>query len=261
MRRLVAADPRLIHHYTLEGASMRERLRDRRRGLDLTEAVMRDGRGAGGAPASLVGFDGTTRGVALHRARRDGNSQGAALQSETSFLPPPELTVELLAKLDPDGLGEGAVAAAVATRGSQKQCGFLLAAVDHGRPAHLLDGDAPWLIAADDFTLAPGDWHYLAATFRVRDGRTLVNCYAANLSRGEASLAHLVRDRWVPGAPAASRLGIGKAFDADLAHAYPWPGELDEVAVYDAVLGPADLEGHLRAVVEGRQDNQNGGRH
>ena len=47
------------------------------------------------------------------------------------------------------------------------------------------------------------------------------------------------------GVPAASRLGIGKAFDWSVAHAYPWTGALDEVAVYDAVLDRDTLESHL----------------
>jgi hypothetical protein len=42
-----------------------------------------------------------------------------------------------------------------------------------------------------------------------------------------------------------SRLGIGKGFDGTGAHAYPWSGELDEVAVYDAVLGIEQIQKHV----------------
>ena len=98
------------------------------------------------------------------------------------------------------------------------------------------------------FALTAGDWYYVASTFRVVSGKTLVNTYVANLSRGERTLSQVVRDQSVPGVPAASRLGVGKAFDADTAHAYPWPGRLDEIAIYDTVLSPTTLAVHLQAL-------------
>jgi hypothetical protein len=59
----------------------------------------------------------------------------------------------------------------------------------------------------------------------------------------------VVRDQVVPGTPSASRLGIGKAFDWSTAHAYPWPGALDEVALYNVVLDSETLGRHLAALV------------
>jgi hypothetical protein len=258
LRRIVASQPRLIHHYPFEGASPEDRLRDRRGNLDLTEAVMRDGAGASAIAWDARGFDATTRAVRLGRARISGNARGVGLQSDAVFLPPAEMTVELLLRLDDSGdLADGAIRAALATRQSRRACGFFVMALDHGQLGHLLDGQAPWVLGEPDaasmpgvehFALIPGDWYYVAATFRAGAGQTLVNSYAANLSRGDRLLARVVRDCMAPGVPAAGRLGIGKGFDDDLAHAYPWSGELDEVAIYDAVLDAATLQRHLDAV-------------
>ncbi len=258
LRRIVSNEPRLIHLYPFEGTAPPDRLRDRRGNLDLTEAVMRDGAGDRAIVWAVRGFDATSRAVRLGRARIAGNTRGVGLQSDAVFAPPAEMTVELLLRLDESGdLADGAIRAALATRASRRDCGFLVMALDHGQLGHLLDGQSPWVLGEPDaasipseehFALVPGDWYYVAATFRAGAGQTLVRSYAANLSRGDRALALVVRDRAAPGMPAAGRLGIGKGFADDLAHAYPWSGELDEVAIYDAVLDAATLQRHLDAV-------------
>jgi hypothetical protein len=158
------------------------------------------------------------------------------------------MTVELLLRFS-GSHGEGKIHGAVATRESDRRCGFLVAAVDQGHLTHLLDGDSPWIEGDEDFRFLPGEWYYLASTFRVEAGQTRINSYLANLSRGERKLTWTVKDRTASGVAPVSRLGIGKAFDAELAHAYPWAGDLDEVAIYDAVLTPATLQEHLRVIV------------
>jgi hypothetical protein len=138
------------------------------------------------------------------------------------------------------------IAAAVATRDGQHECGFLVAAVDDGRLAHLLDAKSGWI--ESDFKFVPGHWHYVASTFRAESVHAVVNTFVADLDSTDRTLRWVVRDRSVRGVPPASRLGIGKGFDGELAHAYPWPGSLDEVAIYDADLGRATLEAHLNAL-------------
>jgi hypothetical protein len=258
LRRIVKSQPRLIHHYPFEGVLPQDRLRDRCGNLDLTEVVMRDGAGGSAIEWDVRGFDATTRAVRLGRARVSGNTRGVGLQSDAVFLPPAEMTVELLLRLEDSGdLAGGAIRAALAMRQSRRECGFLVMALDHGQLAHLLDGLSPWVLGEPDaaaipseehYAFVPGDWHYVVATFRAASGQTLVNSYVANLSRGDRSLAQVVRDGTAPGVPAAGRLGVGKGFADDLAHAYPWSGELDEVAIYDAILDAATLQRHLDAV-------------
>lgn len=250
LRQIVAQHPRLIHHYPFEGATLPERRRDRRGALHLTEAVMGGGRGGGALAWSVPGVDATTRAVAPWRGARQGNSSGVGLQSEGEFHPPPLMTIELLLRRAPDYNGEAHdVFAAVATRQSRRRCGFLVAAVDQGQLTHLLDGERPWIEAQDGFAFAPGDWYYVAGTFRVEAGRTEINSYAANLSRAERQLTWVVKNQRADGVAPASRLGVGKGFDAELAHAYPWAGELDEIAIYDTVLERATLQEHLESIV------------
>ncbi len=251
MRRLVARHPRLIHHYTLEGFTPLERYRDRKGDLHLTEAVMSNGRGDGRLQSAVHGFDGTTCAVGPFRGSVLGNTTGVALQSEVPFQPPTELTMELLVKARPlDGSSIPPICVAVAMREDSRRCSFLLAAVDHGQLTHLLDADAPWVETESDFAFLADHWHYLASTFRVESGQTRVNTYVADLSQGDRTLNWIVKDRLVPGVLATSRLGIGKGFDQNGAHAYPWSGELDEVALYDAVLDRSELEQHLLAVFD-----------
>ena len=100
--------------------------------------------------------------------------------------------------------------------------------------------------------LVPGDWYYVASTFRTEGAETTVNTYVANLSRGEPTLYHVVDDRTAAGAPASGRLGIGMGFDPQVANAYPWCGSLDEVAIYDAVLDRKTVENHLSTLTRRR---------
>jgi len=44
-------------------------------------------------------------------------------------------------------------------------------------------------------------------------------------------------------------LGIGKGAGEHSMHAFPWPGELDEVAIYGRILDLATLQRHLAAVL------------
>lgn len=258
LRAVVSRDPHLIHHYPFEGATAGERCRDRRGDLHLSEVVMAGGRGGGAVEYGLPGFDGTTTAVAPFRAPgRYGNTRGVSLQSQNSFQPPAAMTVELLLNFArPGGDDANPIAVAVGTRENERRCGFFAVTVDQGQLVHLLDGAAPW--TETNLELIPGDWYYVASTFDVQGDRTRVNTYVANLSRRETTLGHVLRDQWAAGgSPAASRLGIGKGFNDAVAHAYPWSGALDEVAIYDAVLDEATLDRHLEAVVGARHPPEN----
>jgi len=270
MRRLVSGHPRLIHHYTFEGLTPLERYRDSKGELHLIETIMSNGRDNGtpriqGAAkhgrrdgvlsSGIAGFDATTCAVAPYRASVAGNSTGVALQSEAAFRPPPELTVEVLLKArPPEGHPKAPICVALATRENSQRSSFFLAAVDHCQLTHLMDADAPWVETEGDFACAADQWYYLASTFRVESGRTRINTYVADLTRGERTLNWIVKDRLAPGVPGTSRLGVGKGFDENGAHAYPWSGDLDEVALYDAILDRDALEQHLLAILPATSD-------
>jgi hypothetical protein len=247
LRELVGSHPHLIHHYTFEGTTREEKCRDQQGDLHLMEVVMSGGRGGAAIDFASPGVDVTTESVAIHRGLVDGDANGVALQSEDRFQPPRAMTIELLMQFTGFQGQAGGVAAAIATRDSRKDCSFFLAAVDGGRLAHLFDGNEPWLESQCE--LIVGDWYYVASTFEAGSDRTRVNTFVANLSQNETSLEQVVRDGAARGHPAAGRLGIGKALDDALAHAYPWAGRLDEIAVYDAAIDRETLNNHLQSLV------------
>lgn len=246
LRALVAAHPHLIHHYPFEGATPREIRQDQRGDLHLNEVVMYGGSGNGTVKYNVAGIDASTKAVRTHRARLNGNSQGVALQSESDFKPPPEMTLELLLRLEGHDDEAAPVQAAVATRADDRNCGFFLAAVDEGQLVQLFDADQPWLETGVRAT--PGHWYYAVVTFRRRENGTIVDAYLADLTRGDDKIRQVVVDRLIAGHLPASRLGIGKSFNADGAHAYPWNGSLDEIAIYDRALDPKTIENHLKAL-------------
>lgn len=251
LRAMVAADPRLIHHYPFEGATAAEKCRDRRGDLDLGEVVMAGGRGEGRLDYSAGGIDPTTNAICIQRDPHAGNLRGVSLQSHGTLHAPAAMTVELLLNFAGGRPGdEGVIAVAVGTRENEQRCGFFVAAVDRGQLVHLLDGGAPWTESQLEFM--PGDWYYVASTFRAVQDSTLINTYVANLTRGERTLAHVVQHQMVPGVLAASRLGIGKGFNDGVAHAYPWSGALDEVAIYGSALDKKTLDEHLNALIKER---------
>lgn len=248
MRAVVASEPHLLHHYPFEGNCPEQVLRDNRRDLDLMWVVMHGGRGRGTPSYWADGFDDTTNAVQPFRDQVDGNRVGVGLQTEGHFSPPAEMTVEAL--LCYDGMVQGAdapVAVAVGTRRDAKHCGFLLAAAGRGQLTHLMDADAPW--TESNLELAAGHWYYVAATFRSEGEHTRMSVYAADLTLGQDRLRCVLSDVACSGRPAGGLLGIGKGFQEGVAHAYPWPGRLDEVAVYGAVLDQDALQRHLDALM------------
>ncbi len=251
LRSMVAKHVRLIHHYPFEGTTRAEKCQDWRGGLHLAEAVMHTGRGGGRIDYTAEGLDETSESISPYREGRSGNSVGVALQSEDEFLPPDAMTVELLLKFTAvaEMQEAGFVSTAIATRADELDCGFLVAVADHGNLVHLLDGGADWVECGTE--LVPGDWYYVAVTFRVRSGQTVVNTYLARLGNGQSTLRHVVENQKVPGVPSVSRLGIGKGFDYATAHAYPWSGSIDEVAIYDDVLDVETLRQHHLALTRG----------
>jgi len=258
LRRMVTSEPSLIHHYPFEGDSVAQRLADHRGRLHLAEVVMAGGEGAGQLRTGCRGWDPTTRAVRPFRGLARGNSEGVGLQSENLFLPPAEMTVELLLRLDEEAPLDGESVCAAATLQGENGCAFLLAAVGRGRLALRLEDRSDWAFGRPDsatmpghadFRLIPGDWYYVAATFQTENSHTLASAYAANLSRGERTLHTVLRNQPLAGIVSAGRLGIGKGAGEHSMHAFPWPGELDEVAIYGRILDLATLQRHLAAVL------------
>jgi hypothetical protein len=247
LRAVARRHPDLIHHYTFEGHNSGERRRDKAGFHDLLDVVMYGGSGEGTVHDAAAGFDSST--MCVETFRLDA-ARGVGLGTDLLFEPPDELTVELLLRFDGfRHLEEQEPAVAVATRSDDRDCAFFVAVAGAGRLVHLMDGGADWVEA--DAELLPGHWYYLASTFRVRRGQTVVNSYLADLTRQDTQLRRVVGDVSTVGTPATSRLGIGKGFGSDISHAYPWPGALDEVAIYRRALDYDTLVQHFRSLIHG----------
>ncbi|MFH1922272.1 MAG: FecR domain-containing protein [Planctomycetota bacterium] len=250
LRRLARANPYLLHHYTFEGDTRQDKCRDKHGSLHLTDVLMVGGTDGGDLYELAPGFDGNSNAIRPYRSRQAGNTVGVGLGSERPFEPPQRLTVELLLRLDRTaGPVAGNIATAVALRADPREVGFLGVAVDQDRLACRIREGAPE--SPSELKLVPGDWYYVATTFEAQHGKTTVNCYLANLSRGDRQLLPAVANAIIDGGPAPGRLGVGMGFDQDLADSYPWPGVLDEVAIYGDVLPPGTLKEHLEALVPG----------
>lgn len=247
----VGQHPALLHHYTFEGASPEEQRQDKRGQLHLVEVIMSGGRGE--VPARFLLAPSGAAQWAFHPTRGfyTGNTIGAALQSEAVFHPPQALTIELLVNFagfplrQKDPLGT-----LLATRADPRRSSFFLAIGSEGRILHLFDADQAWQEA--EIALIPGEWYYLASTFQtdLEKQTTTVNTYLANLTRGETTLQWVLQNKTLAGMPAPSRLGVGKGFDQDGAHAYPWPGLLDEIAIYRSALDSHTLQHHHSLLVK-----------
>lgn len=250
LRQVVQNDPRVFHHYSFEGFDEVERLRDERGSLHLHRIVMSNGDGRGRLQTGVRGWDATSRAVHTFRASADGNRSGVGMVSESSFAPPPRLTIELLARFDSQQREPGAIYSIVATRTDRRACSFFLAAVDDGRLALLFDADAGWVTPQNKTTLRPligtrGNWHYLALTAAEEGDGVRVSVYCADLTRGDRQLSCLIDSVNVPGRLAVGPLAVGCGFADDLTHAYPWAGAIDELAIYNDVLDQSELQKHV----------------
>lgn len=253
LRAAAANSARLIHQYPFEGTSRLEKCQDKRGTLNVTEVVMVGGRGRGALDYTAQGLDLTTDAIRPHREPEGGNEIGVALQSEVEFRPPRAMTIELLLRYrTAEDANDETVGLAVATRSGDRDCGFYVAAVGRGHLSLLLDGEADWV--ETDTVLVPEHWYYVAATFEAAEESTTVSAYVVDLWGGGRQLRQVLKNEVIPGIPAMSRLGIGKGFDDTGAHAYPWSGELDEVAVYDSVLGAEELQAHVDVLRAGGSD-------
>lgn len=192
------------------------------------------------SPELVAGYDGHSRAVRLIRGRSGGNAWGLGWQTENPVQFPRQFAVEIIFRFDgwPD-LAPETVGCLLATRRSPKECGFLLAALpspggDRGQAvlAHLLEGTADWTMTRG--RLIAGHWYYVAATFEgaTPGESTHVVTYLLDLSTRESGLRRIF-DGVIPGQVPPGRLGIGKGFDERLAHAYPFPGAIDEVCLYN----------------------------
>ncbi|GAB4129068.1 MAG: hypothetical protein Kow0040_04610 [Thermogutta sp.] len=219
------------------------RYRERITGEPLLRTVLK-----GGGDTNALGIEsGWGIGSEAVRIRRGvGNAVGAALQTEDIFNPPGLLSLEAVFRYDGFDLrdGDDAVGSLLATRGDRNRASFFLAAAHDGTLMHLFDAREDWLIT--EGRLKPGHWYYVAATFAECNGRIVVNTWLADLNLGQKRLRQVLRRGQAVGGMASGVLAIGKGFDAGGAHAYAFPGAVDEIVLYNGIVEENVFQGHLK---------------
>ncbi|NMC19089.1 MAG: FecR domain-containing protein, partial [Thermogutta sp.] len=222
------------------------RFRERITGEPLLRTILK----GGGDLAALSIEPGWGIGSQAVRIQRgNDNTAGAALQTEAVFTPPGLLSLETVFRYDgfPDRGRGDAVGSLLATRQDRDRASFFLAAAGDGTLMHLFDARENWLVT--EGRLEPGHWYYAAAAFEECDGRVMVDTWLADLSLGERRLRQVLRRGQAVGGMAPGRLAIGKGFDSAGAHAYAFPGTIDEIVLYNEIVGENVFNEHLRLLV------------
>lgn len=212
------------------------------------------------SPDAVSGYDGSSRAVRLIRGRSGGNAWGLGWQTENPVAFPRRFSFEMIFRFEgwPDPHPE-AVGCLLAARQSARECGFLLAALpspggDGGQAllAHLLDATDNW--ATTQGRLVAGHWYYVATTLEgaTSGEATHVVTYLLDLSTRESGLRRIF-DGVIPGQVPPGRLGIGKGFDERLAHAYPFPGAIDEVCFYNDKVEDSTWQKHVALLVPSKE--------
>ncbi|MGB4727802.1 MAG: FecR domain-containing protein [Thermogutta sp.] len=202
----------------------------------------------------ISGYDSQSRAVKLIRGTYSGDTVGVGLQTIDPVVLPRAMTVEMIVRFDGwPSAGENTLACLLATRQDQRRCAVWLGVVPveresrHlGRLVHLCDGMAPWTETKG--TLVPGHWYYVAATFEPERDATRVSTWLADLTEKEP-LVCVLKDGQLAGRPVDGYLGIGKGFDDGMSHAYPFPGAIDELAIYNGVLEEDLIRFHLTHLI------------
>lgn len=241
-RNEVSAESSLIHHYTFEGVNATERQADKKGTNNLVTHTA--GSGSAASIAYLPGFDGNSLAMQPHYIDVDN---GAGLQTSSGVaLPNSGFTVELLIS-------------AGATPGTD--VGYAVSGPLFPTRAYpLLQREGDFKVAAGGANFSDGnalrdvtsgynvnDWYYVAVTMQNSGANTLVNSYIASLTAGDTSLTQTLSNVVISGnySTAANTLGIGKFANST----QPLNGLLDEVAIYDSVLGLATLNSHFDALI------------
>jgi hypothetical protein len=253
-RMKVQSDPRLAHLWSFEGWTVAEKLRDWRDNLHLHEVVMFGGAGGGKVGYFAAGAGPTSRAVWPFRIPRGGNSQGVGFQTTAPLQLWDALTLEcILAFQRPEEPSPGDICVILGIREAPDRPSILLGTDGFGQLLISLDPDQDWLEVP--FRLMSNEWYYLAVSFRKSESQSttgaIVDLWAANLNQPGAKLIRLLTDQPIAGWPPAGWLGVGKGFETGGAHAYPWAGPIDEVALYQEALKDEEIAEHFQILMGG----------
>jgi len=242
LRALASANADLWHHYTFEndGGGREE---DKEGTLNLQQVAY--GTGAVNQIAYMPGFDATTDALRPQRLA-DG---GAGLWSASNVdwgVEKAALTVEAL--IAPQELPNAFEGYAVNGAGHPVRGYFIMTNHNETRQLETRMGHDPLGTTPLVSPFTPGDWYYIANTYTV-DGsdNQVINSYVANLTAGTGLQQVLTNHVAVDRMGGTTPLGVGILRNASNG---AFAGEIDEVALYRAVLTQEQIEAHFNAIPE-----------
>ena len=253
LRGIVSGEAALVHHYTFEGATDAERLLDKAAGGD-DLSVVSYGTGsttigaANGISFTGPAWDGTTTTLTPYNDGGGISSGGAGLSTVSNIGLPATMTVETIFRPMATPSGEGYGLSARPTGG---QRGYYLMEDANNRLPTVI-GDDYYGADNNRTVLAyfrPGEWYYMVNTYDVSGGNTTINSHIANLSQGDTGLTKVLDGVVASGSYGTSApLGVGLADWVGQSLQRAYVGQIDEVAIYNAVLDQAAAQTHYTAL-------------
>jgi chondroitin AC lyase len=252
-RETAAATAALVNQWTFEGVAAADRLAAAAGPVGLVPRTY----GTQATAADIAygpGLDASTTAMSpLRLGRLAESAGGAALATTEAISFPSSFTIEALVR--PDLLESGGVTGfAVMAGGWQTGTrGYFIAQREGGGADALatIIGDSltePDNVATTMAAATPSHWYYVANTYSVSDGQTLVKSYVADVTAGQTVASVAVSGQQASGAPPASAvMGLGGLVtSAGLQEA--WSGSIDEVAVYGRALNAAEIQARLASL-------------
>ena len=235
MRSAILAESGLYHYYALEGDET-TRVADDLGDLDLVETAY----GTGDVDQIVYdqGFDSTTQAMTPQRVG-SGTDGGAALLGDSIEIGS-TLVVEAL--LQPAEVAGGGNAFALVAGKWPNRGYFLLENDTNELRVWVGDGQQPFKQATI------GEWYYVAAVFEQDGANTTINTYVSNLTAGETDLTHQTLNQSGIFGPGMQFLGVGAFATGTGGLQEAFGGTVDEVALYNQVVGESTFQAHLDAL-------------
>ena len=255
---LVQADLDLSHQFTFDGQNDQERLEDKVGDANLTPRPFGSG-AANDIEYGKIGYDETSNAISTSRGPGNDFAQGAGLHNASVSLNE-QLSFEIIFQPNSDEI-----------TGGNFNLGYILnTRVNNDRGYFLVQGNAPLPSTGQQLSSTIGDgfaernqnlilsqieighWYFVAGSYSINQdtNTTTFTNYIADLTAGDTILKKIgpFSNNGGPYPTGVSPLGIGGRWDAGES----FPGQIDEVNLYNVAKDGSDFQQHLDAITGGK---------
>tara|TARA_Y100000588_G_scaffold71489_1_gene73512 strand:+ start:1444 stop:2550 length:1107 start_codon:yes stop_codon:yes gene_type:complete len=256
---LVQTDPDLSHQFTFDGENEQDRLEDKIGDADLNPRPFGSGT-ANDIEYAKEGYDETSDSVSTSRGPGNDFAQGAGLHNASVNLSD-QLSFEVIFQPNSTEIS-----------GGNFNLGYILnTRVNNDRGYFLVQGNAPLPSTGQQLSSTIGDgfaernqnlilsqvqadhWYFVAGSYSInRDTNTTTfTNYIADLTNGDTVLRKIgpFSNSGGPYPTGGSPLGIGGRWDAGES----FPGQIDEINLYNAVKDESIFQQHLDSITGGNE--------